>query len=97
MGKLRPREVGSLAQSHTAGKWQSWDLNWSLLVAELQLLGTSNHLTDTDAPSSYTGRQGEPIHGWWVRITVTMMTLGKQHICLCIPGPGRSSHLPKLA
>lgn len=44
MGKLRPREAESLAQRHTAGKWQSQDLNLSLLVTELQLLGTYSHL-----------------------------------------------------
>lgn len=57
VGKLRHREAESLAQGHTAGKWQSQDLNLSLLIAELQLWGTYNHLYDMEAPSSYTGRQ----------------------------------------
>lgn len=62
VGKLRHREAESLAQGHAAGKWQSQDLNLSLLIAELQLWGTYNHLYDMEAPSSYTGRQvqGDP-------------------------------------
>lgn len=55
--KLGHREAESLAQGHTADKWQSQDLNPSLLVAELQLWGTYNHLHDVEASSSYTGRQ----------------------------------------
>lgn len=57
VGKFRPREAESLAQVHTAGQWQSQDLNLSLLISELQLWGTYNHLYDMEAPSSYTGRQ----------------------------------------
>ena len=59
MEKLTPREDESLAQGYTAGKWQSRDLNPSLLVAKPRLLGTYGHLNDTGAPSSHTGRQGE--------------------------------------
>lgn len=49
--KLRHREAESLAQGHTADKWQSQDLNPSLLVAERQLWGTYNHLHDVEASS----------------------------------------------
>lgn len=59
MEKLTPREDESLAQGYTAGKWQSRDLNLSLLVAKPRLLGTYGHLNDTGARSSHTGRQGE--------------------------------------
>lgn len=58
-GETQNQRDGSLAQGYTAGKWQSGDLNLSLLAAKLQLLGTYYHLNDTDVPSSHTGRQGE--------------------------------------
>lgn len=53
----KPREVESLVQGRTAGKWQSQDRNLCLLVVEL--LGTFSHLNDTDTTSVSTGRQVE--------------------------------------
>lgn len=96
MGKLRPREVESLARGHPAGKWQSLHLSPSLLVAEYSSWAPPATWLTPMHPRGAEGSRMRCSCSPSQLVTETTVT-GWHREAMCRPGPGWVSHLSQLA